>query len=276
MKSLKRLATGHPISFGLVVSLMVLLCYIAAAVVGEMVADDRAGYELAEAIGRAAVSLLFLYMLRRFGWLESSGVTRKGSHHAWVIVLVVLVYDLVTTAHALFGSMGMSGVSDPVLTAAVATNALTTGLLEEIPFRGLILYACFLTWGDSGRGVIKGVLYSSLLFGGSHLIHILLGRPIPQAILVAAATFLSGIFHAGFVLRWKTIWTVVVLHGVANAVVAMRVLENPGFVETVPALGLMIVLQLPLAVYGATLICRVRPQLPVPDTAVGGTQEVAG
>jgi len=113
--------------------------------------------------------------------------------------------------------------------------------------------------------VVKGVLCSSLLFGGIHIIHILLGRPVPQAILVVISTFLSGIFYAAFVLRWKTIWTVVMLHGVTNAVVAMRILETPGFTETVPALGLAILLQLPVVVYGAYLVYRVPSQPVIPD-----------
>jgi hypothetical protein len=58
---------------------------------------------------------------------------------------------------------------------------------------------------------------------------------------------------------------VVVLHGVTNAVVALRVLETPGFTETVPALGLAVVLQLPLVVYGAYLIYRAPSQPVIPD-----------
>jgi membrane protease YdiL (CAAX protease family) len=139
----------------------------------------------------------------------------------------------------------------------VAVNALLTGPLEEIPFRGLVLSAFLRLWGDSRRGTIKAVLYSSLIFGGMHIIHVLLGRPVPQAMLVVVSTFLSGIVYAAFVLRWKTLWTVVALHGVSNAVVAMRALETPGFAETVPGLGRMIALQLPLVAYGVYLIYRV-------------------
>jgi hypothetical protein len=260
MKALERLATHHPVPFALLISLMVLVSYTVTAILAEVVTNGRAGYELVEAVGRLAASLFFLYMLWRLGWLAPSGVTTRGAPYAWAVTLIVLAYDLVTTTYALFGSVAMFAISDPVLSAPVAVNALTTGLLEEIPFRGIILYAFLRLWGDSRRGVIKGVLYSSLLFGGIHVIHILLGRPVPQAMLVVVSASLSGIMYAAFVLRWRTIWIVVVLHGVTNAVVAMRVLETPGFAETVPALGLSIVLQLPLVVYGAYLIYKAPPQ----------------
>jgi hypothetical protein len=226
MKALGRLAIQHPVSFGLLISLMVLISYVTTAILAGAVADDRVEYELTEAIGRAAASLFFVYIAWRLDWLESSGVTKRGAPYAWVIMFVVLIYDLATTTYALFGNVAVAGISDPMLSASVATNALTTGLIEEIPFRGIIL----------------------------------LGRPVPQAILVAVGASLSGLLYAAFLLRWKTIWTVVVLHGVSNAIVAMRVLEIPGFAETVPALVLMIVLQLPLVVYSAYLIYRLPSQ----------------
>jgi hypothetical protein len=214
---------------------------------------------------RAAASLLFICVLWRFGWLESSGLTERGTLFAWALMLVVLAYDLLTTAYALFGSVGWFGLSDPNLSAAVATNALTTGLIGEIPFRGIVLVAFVQAWGNSREGLIKAVLASSLLFGGLHVIHILLGRPVPQAVLVAIAALLSGILYAALVLHGRTIWTAVVLHGVVNAVVAMRVLEAPAFAETVPALGLAIVLQSPLAILGAYLVYKLPEKPVVPD-----------
>jgi membrane protease YdiL (CAAX protease family) len=167
----------------------------------------------------------------------------------------------------LFGSVALPGFSDPVGSASVAVNALLTGPLEEISFRGLVLYAFLRRWGDSRRGIVKAVLYSSLIFGAMHIIHVLLGRPVPQALLVVASTFLSGIVYAALVLRWKTLWTVAALHGVTNAAVAMRALETPGFGETVPGLALMIALQLPLVVYGTYLIYKTPSQPGLPDAA---------
>jgi membrane protease YdiL (CAAX protease family) len=256
MNALLRLATRRPVLFGLLISLLILVFYTVTAILASVVASGRAGYEQMEAIGRLAASLFFLYLLWKFGWLESAGVTKRGSLLAWGIALIVLAYDLITTSYALFGSVALPGFSDPIGSASVAVNALLTGPLEEIPFRGIVLYAFLRLWGDSRRGVIGAVLYSSLLFGAIHIIHMLLGRPAPQAILVVLGAFLSGITYAALVLRWKTLWTVVVLHGVTNAVVAMRALETPGFTETVPGLALMIVLQLPLVVYGVYLIYR--------------------
>jgi len=276
MDALKRLAARRPVLFGLAVSLVVLVLYTLTSILASVVAESRSGYEQVEAAGRLVASLFFLYVLRRFGWLKDAGVSKWETLGAWAVALIVLVYDLVTTCFTLFGSATLFGsvalpsFADPVGSASVAVNALLTGPLEEIPFRGLVLYACLQRWGESKRGVLKAVLLSSLLFGGMHIIHVLLGRPVPQAILVVVSAFLSGIVYAAFVLRWKTLWTAVVLHGVTNAVVAMQVLETPGFAETVSGLSLMIALQLPLVAYGVYLIHRVLSQVVFGDTDLVG------
>jgi len=271
MKSLKHLATRRPVVFGLLVSLVILVVYTATAILATLVTASRSGYEGVEAAGRLVASLFFLYVLWWFGWLETSGVGKWGTLVAWAVALAVLAYDLLTTCYVLFGSVALPGFSDPVGSASVAVNALLTGPLEEIPLRGIVLCAFLELWGNSRRGVLKAILLSSLLFGGLHLIHILLGRPVPQALLVVVSTFLSGIVYAAFVLRWKTLWTVMVLHGVTNAVVAMRAIETPGFAETVPGLALMIALQLPLVAYGVYLIYRVPPLPATPDAVSSGS-----
>jgi len=215
------------------------------------------------AIGRLAASLFFLYVLWRFGWLESSGVTRLGTLSAWLITLGIFAYEIFTHLYLLFGEIAFE-VSDPNVSVSVTLNNISTGFIEEIPFRGIVLYAFIRLWGDSRRGIIKSVLYSSVIFGGAHLIHIALGRPLSQAILVVISTFIAGIYYAAIVLRWKTIWTVVLLHGLLNALVELRVLETQGFTLTISSLSLIILFQLPVAVYGIYLIFWIplRPIIP--------------
>jgi hypothetical protein len=90
----------------------------------------------------------------------------------------------------------------------------------------------------------------------SHLIHLALGRPLDMVAMKLVMTFLSGIYFAALVLRWKTIWTVVLFHGVLNAVLSVRAVEVQGFTETATALGTVIPLQLPLVALGIYLIWK--------------------
>jgi membrane protease YdiL (CAAX protease family) len=282
MKTLKQLATHHPVVFSLLITLIVLIFYIAAAVLAEIVAQDDASYFLMEALGRIGASTFFLYILWRFGWLKAAGVAHLGTFRAWTVMLIILAYETVFTVYFFFGDFALN-ISDPKLSVSVGLNSMSTGLIEELPFRGIILYTFVRLWGDSRSGLFKGVLYSSLLFGGSHLIHILFGRPLPQATLVAISTFLSGIYLAALVLHWKSIWTAVLFHGLSNTIIAIKVIETPGFTETIPALSLFTVIQLPVVVYGLFLIFRqqlqpavhtsnARPSTPTKTFRIGDQQ----
>lgn len=266
MIGLKRFATNNPVQFSLFIALLIWIFYIAAGVLAEIIAQNRAGHELMAAIGRLAASLFFLYVLWGFGWLDSSGITRLGTLSAQLITLGIFAYEIFTHLYLLFGEIAFE-VSDPIVSVSVTLNNISTGFIEEIPFRGIVLYAFIRLWGDSKRGIIKSVLYSSVIFGGAHLIHIALGRPLPQAILVVISTFLAGIYYAAIVLRWKTIWTVVLFRGLLNTFIELRVLETQGFTLTISSLSLIILLQLPVVVYGIYLIFRIPPRPIVPNAS---------
>ena len=182
-----------------------------------------------------------------------------GSPGAWLVGFGILVYEAVTHIYPLAGDADLAGAIWPE-TAPVALNALTTGPLEEIAFRGLILYAFLRVWATTGAGIVKSVLASSLLFGASHLIHILLGRPLPQALLVAANASLAGIYYAAIVLRWKTLWPPIAIHSLLNALAAIVAFNTPGFEESVGALLLAVALQVPVVVLGAYWIRRASPK----------------
>jgi membrane protease YdiL (CAAX protease family) len=168
---------------------------------------------------------------------------------------VLIVYETIAYQLVFFGNLTVE-ISNPGLSLSVGLNALATGPIEEIPFRGIILYAFLRIWGDSRKGIIRSVLYSAAFFSCSHLIHIAFGRPPDMVAMKVLMTFLSGIYFAALVIRWRTIWTVILFHGVLNAVISIRALELAGFTETAPALGVVALFQIPLVVFGAYLISK--------------------
>jgi hypothetical protein len=234
--------------FGVLVTLAVLVLYIVAGVLAAVTSQDEVGRILTEAMGRLAASGLFLYLLWHLGWLDGSGTASRGTVAAWLVVLLLIAYETIAYQFAFFGGLSAE-ISNPGMSLSVGVNALATGPIEEIPFRGIILYAFLRLWGDS-------VLYSAVIFSCSHLIHLALGRPLDMVAMKLVMTFLSGIYFAALVLRWKTIWTVVLFHGVLNAVLSIRAIEVVGFTETATALGTIIPLQVPLVALGIYWIAR--------------------
>ncbi len=261
----KRFATNHPVLFSVLITLSVLVFYVAAGVFGAAVRGDVGG-NLAQAIGRFFAAGCFVYLLWRFDWLDASGVTWRGTAAAWLVTLVLVVYETVAYQLVFFGDLSFE-ISNPGVSIAVGLNALATGPLEEIPFRGIILCAFLSLWGDSRKGIVRSVLYSAVLFGCSHIIHIAFGRPPDMVAMKMFMTCLSGIYFAALVLRWRTIWTVVLFHGVLNAVLSIRAVEVAGFAETAPALGMMALLQVPLVAFGDYLIWKAPLRQGVPNAS---------
>jgi hypothetical protein len=215
--------------------------------------------QLVEAFGRLVGSLFFVLIVWRFAWQDATGLTRLGPFSVWLLTAAILVYEIATHILPLSGGFHYWTIN-PVETISVSLNALTTGPLEEIPFRGIILYAFIRLWTNAEEGIVKSVLLSAILFGGSHLIHILFGRPIVQASLIALNASLAGIYYAAIVLRWQTIWPAIALHSLLNTVAAIVAYNTPGFDESEPALIAAILFQVPIVVLGMYLIMRVRPQ----------------
>ena len=60
---------------------------------------------------------------------------------------------------------------------------LVVGLIEEIVFRGIVQQTFVRLWHDSTWQTLGSVVLGALIFGGSHMIWALFGKPVPQTAL---------------------------------------------------------------------------------------------
>ena len=88
-----------------------------------------------------------------------------------------------------------------------------------------------------------------------------------MTLLQIAETLMSGVTYAALVLYGKSIWPVVLWHGLLNATASARAIGIPDFEETVSMWVLTVLCNLPLLIYGVYLLRRLRPRPVVPDTA---------
>ena len=264
MDTLKRLAASSPIAFSSVATVLLWVCYIAAGVTASLLAATAAGQQMASAIGRFVAALAFLAVLWRLGWLGAAGITKFGGWPSWLLALPVLAHEVLSHLYAFFGNFEL-GVPQSSLAWAVALNGAAAGLLEEVVFRALVLYALVRLWGRTKAGILKGALVTSAFFGAAHLIHLTLGRPAPLVLLLVASAFLGGIYYAAFSLHAGSVWPAVVLHVLLNAIVGAQAVSNPGFAETVSGWLMVLVLQLPAVGLGIWMLARVPPRPVVPD-----------
>ena len=104
--------------------------------------------------------------------------------------------------------------SAPVYLIWFAAECLAIGLFEELAFRGVI----FLMFAEKRYTTRKGLFWSLILtsavFGGVHLVNVLMGAGIGATILQIGYSFLIGAMCSVVLLKTRNIWICVALHAI--------------------------------------------------------------
>lgn len=205
-----------------------------------------------QVIGQFVATLGFLILLWRFGWLAPAGITRLGNRRLWLITLLILFYTGVSLLVAFFGTLRVDLSLNRSMTP-VLLHTTMAGVMEEILFRGLILFALVSKWGGSRRGLMSAVFVSAFLFGALHLVNLASGQADVTTLQIAEA-FVSGILYGALVLTAGSVWPAVVLHSGINLLANVAVLNVPGFAITTGQYLALVLLEIPLVLYGFYLI----------------------
>jgi membrane protease YdiL (CAAX protease family) len=264
MDELLQLATNLSIVFGLLITLAVFLLSIASFMLGMALPAGMYNPTIGQILGRLISTLIFAFILSRFGWLTAAGFTQSAGWQSWLLILLLLVYTIVAAIYAYFGDFRFN-LSKPKLAGVVVLNQMTFGLVEETAFRGVILYAFVRIWGDSNWGLVGSVLLSALFFGASHMSWVAFGKPVLQSTLMSLSAFEAGICYGAFVLASGSIWPAVVFHGLVNAAVNIKLMDKPEYKETVPSGIRMVLLNLPIVMFAVYLLWKMPPFAILPN-----------
>jgi membrane protease YdiL (CAAX protease family) len=213
--------------------------------------------------------LICLFWL--FVWLKATGIAYLGSWQGWGVALVLLTYYLLELIFSFFGEFGFSVPANAVSGLRVS-SVLMIAIYEEVLFRGGILYVLVRGWGTNRTGVMKAVVVSALLFGAIHAINAITGDPSEVVGQIAIAVF-EGIWLAAIVLRWGSIWSVILIHGVTNWVLQTKALGYADYHGTANSYVLAVLLGLPLVALGVWSISRTSPRFQRDNT---GSATLAG
>ncbi|MBK5108141.1 MAG: CPBP family intramembrane metalloprotease [Anaerolineales bacterium] len=180
--------------------------------------------------------------------------------------MIGFIYLLAAYSLAFYGNITInditiiSGAAQPVI-----FRQAIVGIVEEILFRGVILYVLVRVWGDSKRGLFLAVLVSALLFGSMHLLQAFAGRSIGVALIASLESTISGIWLGAFVILWGTIWPAAVIHAGSNGFVLIKRTSYPGLVFSYPEYFLAMLLQLPLVILGLYWLLKTTPRQVIPE-----------
>lgn len=254
MNKFKVFALRRPFLFGIVlIFLYVILIYLTYPI-NFLFPENEVGQLYSNAAIKLTISLIFLAILWRFGWVKTSGLTRFGNVKVWLVIPILLVYHLLVNLHFMTGDLSIVFPNSP-LAIANLVYYFPAGLMEEIMFRGLVLLAMVFAWGPTKKGLTKAVLLSSLLFGLIHLLNIV-ELPIEVVFLEVLVAAMLGFLWAAILMASRSMWPAIILHWLTNAAVNVKLLGINNFQETFSMHLGRTIFFIPLVVYGAYLVWK--------------------
>lgn len=263
MQKFKRFASLHPLGFTFIIVLLFILVMGGAAALAAALLDYEVTDVTTQFIGQIVATVGLLVLLWRFGWLTKAGVTRLGHWRLWLLTLTLLVYNSLTALLAFFGTPWVS-LNVSAATAPDLLHTTMAGVVEELLFRGVILYALVAGWRRFRWGPVAAVLVSAFLFGALHLVNLASGETSITLLQVFEAA-LSAILYGALVWLEGSLWPAVLLHSGLNLLVNAAVLAEPAFAVTTTHFLWLILSDLPLALFGLYLLSKPWRQPGIPD-----------
>jgi hypothetical protein len=258
LHKLKTFSLQQPVLFALgVILLSIITTELPLAKLFAPHMSEHAAHYLSITLQQGLVGLALFWVLARFDWL------------GWPLVL----YTLLNASDWIGGGLTVDTSRPGVIALFTLTN-LSTGWVEEIMGRGLVLIPLLLAWGQTRKGMYGAVITSSALFGIAHIINILLGRRllVDGLAQIVYSTFF-GVIFAACLLRNQTIWPMMLLHAAFDFAGNLSEISIGGVLHTAPkameisSALILGAITLPLFLYGLFILRKVKLTAYVQETA---------
>jgi len=257
MKSLLKFNERRPLLFALMllVAWMILVSFV-AILVGYLV-DKPVADPLVQAIGTLVATLLLLFGAYRIGWINRIGVTSFGSTMSWIATFVVAIYVLLVNFYAYFGEISFQ--FDSLLNkeaVPILLQGLRAGIVEEIMFRGLILYSLVRVWGRKREGVVFAITVQAVLFALPHVLQLFAGVPPMSALSNVLATLVFGLWTGLLVVVVGSVWPAIFIHAVSNSFTLIKGLSSAWVTPYYLGYLRAVLFELPLVLIGLWILLR--------------------
>lgn len=137
----------------------------------------------------------------------------------------------------------------PVYLFWFAAECLAIGLFEEFAFRGVIFLMFAQKRHTTRKGLFWSLILTSAVFGGVHLLNVLMGAGIGPTILQIGYSFLIGAMCSVVLLKTRNIWLCVLLHAVYDFCGTLVPTLGAGTWWDTPTVVFTVVLAVATAVY---------------------------
>lgn len=168
---------------------------------------------------------------------EKSGLFKKPTNLIWFIPALIMAIDNFQWASFYAGKMQLIPV-EAWDWGLFTLYSLLTGFFEEGIFRGVLFALIADRCEKNKKGLLQTFIFSSLLFGGIHLLNVFAGGGLGSTVLQACYSVLTGGMFAFVLIKTKNIFFCAFTHGLYNFCGTL-------FSET--GLGMGVVFDLPTA-----------------------------
>lgn len=159
-------------------------------------------------------AILTFCVIAILGLRKKIGLQRHGFVYGLLIGSLMLVYSIIyfVLNTATYGVQNFI-VPDAVDMLLVALMMISVALFEELLFRGLLLNTFLNHFAATKQKMLLCVVVSSVLFGSSHFINLIV-RPELFVLTLCQAiyTIFAGVFFAAVYLKSKNLWVVIFYH----------------------------------------------------------------
>jgi len=227
MKSVLNFSERRPFIFVLIllVAWMILVSVIAILVgilLNKPIVDP-----LIQAVGALVATLFLLLVAYRLGWINHIGITSFGSPLSWIATLGLSIYVILAGFYAFFGEFSFQASSFLDQEAwPILLRGIRAGFVEEVVFRGIILYALMRVWGQQNRGVFMAIFFQAVLFALPHVFQVLAGVAPTSALSNVLATLIFGLWTGMLVVAVGSLWPAIFLHAVSNSSTLIKGLSS--------------------------------------------------
>ena len=212
---------------------------------------------------QVVLALIGILLMRKLQVLDKNDFKFINIGKGFLLGWIVLVLSSIMVLFGLLNRSAYFITPELLFLLTVILFPLSTGLLEEVVFRGIVLKILLRKTGGTKKGIISAFIISAALFAVVHLIHLIWKGPIDVAgdLLFAIA---GGMFLGAIYLRTKTLIVPILLHWLMNLSGGIfDAFTGPGYTVPEATLDNVIIITLiaalPLVIAAFVLLRKVEP-----------------
>ena len=225
MKGLKSFFENRPVlsAISITITWFIVIMLVSGMAAGALKKDF--GDPVTTLIGHMAGIIFVIILLWITGWLKVAGITQPGKYQVWLISIAGTIYFALASLHSFYGTLrfDVSTLTDFSTYGNILKASIANCMGEEILFRGAFLYILIRSWGNTRKGMIRGVAVTSGIFALFHLLHVAFyGQSPGSALILVLEVFIISAWWASMVLKGGSIWPAFLSHFAVNTIVILQ------------------------------------------------------